>query len=176
MQLSMMGTEEDVTWGGRATAIAAVVALLSAWPPAPAAAESYTYDAIGRLTAATYDNGGSIHYIYDANGNILSIVASLATSGVEESPDAPLQFALGGATPNPGSGPKTISFSIPSRGPVTLRVFDASGRMVATLADGVYDPGRYLARFSTDRLAGGVYFYRLAFDGRALSGRMVLLR
>jgi len=35
-------------------------------------AETYAYDAAGRLTGVTYDNGSSIAYAYDKNGNILS--------------------------------------------------------------------------------------------------------
>lgn len=30
---------------------------------------SYTYDALGRLTSASYDTGVCIAYTYDANGN-----------------------------------------------------------------------------------------------------------
>jgi len=35
-------------------------------------AESYTYDAAGRLTGTIYDDGTSVSYGYDANGNMLS--------------------------------------------------------------------------------------------------------
>ena len=31
----------------------------------------YTYDALGRLTAADYSDGRSFNYIYDAAGNVL---------------------------------------------------------------------------------------------------------
>ncbi|HEY3216121.1 MAG TPA: T9SS type A sorting domain-containing protein [Candidatus Eisenbacteria bacterium] len=152
-----------------------VVALgLATWGPAVHAAETRQYDAIGRLIALLYQNGSSIHYTYDANGNILSIVRSLTVAGVGGSAQPPRQLALGPATPNPGSGPLAIPFAIPTRGWATLRVFDASGRLVATLADHVYDPGRYVARFSVDRWAGGVYFYRLTLGGRELSRRLVV--
>ncbi len=33
------------------------------------AATTYTYDALGRLTSVTYDNGKTIAYTYDAAGN-----------------------------------------------------------------------------------------------------------
>jgi len=162
------------------TAISCAVAIaiigLGTWSPTVHAAETHEYDAIGRLIVLHYDNGGSIHYTYDANGNILSIVRSLDATGVESGGAPSYQFALGPATPNPGSGPREISFSIPTKGRVTLRAFDASGRLVATLADHVYDPGRYAASFSAARWAGGVYFYRLTLGGRVLSGRMVLLK
>ncbi len=171
MQMSVRSFERAVV---RPALAAAFTAVLLA--PANAAAESYAYDAIGRMTTVTYDNGGSIHYTYDANGHILSIATSLGTTAVGGGPQAPLQFALGRAAPNPGWGPMAIPFTIPSRGRATLRVFDASGRLVATLADGLFDPGPYVARFSTDRWAGGAYFYRPTLGSRVLSRRMVLLK
>jgi len=140
----------------------------------PTAVETYQHDAIGRLTDITYANGGSFHYTYDANGNLLSIVTSLATAVGDES--APLQFALGPTTPNPGSGARNMAFTIPARGHVALRVFDVSGRVVATLYDRVLDAGHYNAQFSTDRWSNGVYFYRLETAGRVRSGRLVVLR
>jgi YD repeat-containing protein len=36
-------------------------------------AESYSYDAAGRLTGVIYDNGSSITYAYDANSNLASV-------------------------------------------------------------------------------------------------------
>jgi YD repeat-containing protein len=138
------------------------------------AAETYQHDAIGRLTDVSYANGGSLHYTYDANGNLLSVVTSLATA-VEDA-SAPLQFALGPTTPNPGSGARSMAFTIPAPGHVTLRVFDVSGREVATLYDRVLDRGRYNAQFSTDRWGNGVYFYRLQMAGHVRSGRLVVLR
>ena len=139
------------------------------------AAETYAYDALGRLTDVAYDNGGSIHYTYDPNGNLLSIITSLAPTAVEGG-GAPLEFALGPSTPNPGSGSRSIAFSIAARGHVTLRVFDVSGRVVTTLYDRDLPAGRYVARFAADRWAGGVYYYRLTSAGRVLTGRMVVLR
>jgi YD repeat-containing protein len=142
--------------------------------PSVHAAETYAHDAMGRLIDVAYANGGSLHYTYDANGNLLSIVASLATA-VEEGGTVP-EFALGPTLPNPASGSRSIVFTTPVRGHVTLRVFDVSGREVATLYDRVLDSGRYVARFSSDRWAGGVYFYRLEMGGRMRVGRMVVLR
>jgi YD repeat-containing protein len=143
-------------------------------PRAANAAESYQYDTMSRLTDVAYGNGSSIHYTYDANGNILSVVTSLATA--VEPGASPLRFALGPSTPNPSPGPRNIVFSTPTRGHVTLRVFDAAGRERATLFDRVIDAGSYQARFSATGWASGVYFYRLSLDGRVLNGRMVVVR
>jgi YD repeat-containing protein len=139
------------------------------------AAETQQHDAIGRLTDVTYADGGSIHYTYDPNGNLLSIVTSAGTTAVDGG-DVPLEFALGPATPNPGAGPRSIAFSIPARGHVKLRVFDLSGREVASLYDRVLDPGRYTAKFSTARWGTGTYFYRLETTGHMRAGRMQVLK
>lgn len=40
----------------------------------------YTYDALGRLTSASYDTGVIIYYTYDANGNRLSQVININNS------------------------------------------------------------------------------------------------
>src|SRR5262245_60055205 len=138
-----------------------LVAVLLGAVAAPAhAGESYVRDAQGRLTDATYNDGSAIHYTYDANGNVLSIVSSGATNGVDPKP-AVYEFALGPVTPNPGSGDRRIAFSIRSAGRVRLHVTDVAGRSVATLYDRDLPPGRHTVSFSSARWAGGVYFYRL---------------
>jgi YD repeat-containing protein len=148
---------------------------LTAWLAQALASESYAYDPVGRLSDISYPNGGSIHYTYDANGNLLSIVTSLAVTGVDDGGQT-LEFALGPTTPNPGTGPRRMAFTIPARGRVALRVFDVFGREVATLYNRVLDPGRYNAQFSTSRWASGVYFYRLEMGSRVRTGRLVVLR
>jgi len=152
----------------------AIVSALALWATPAPAAETYTYDTRSRLTDVAYQNGGSLHYTYDANGNILSIVTSLAAAVGEES--ASLQFALGATTPNPGGGARDVSFSLPSPGRVELRVFDVTGRLQATLVDRDLDKGRHDVRFVTDRWGAGVYYYRLESAGKVRSGRMVVLR
>ena len=37
----------------------------------PAYAETYSYDAVGKLTSVTYDDGSSITYNYDNAGNLI---------------------------------------------------------------------------------------------------------
>lgn len=42
---------------------------------------AYTYDALGRVTTASYDTGVCIIYSYDANGNRLSETINVTTAG-----------------------------------------------------------------------------------------------
>jgi len=48
--------------------------------PLAAYAESYSYDAVGRLTGVTYADSSSITYVYDANGNILNRTVSASAT------------------------------------------------------------------------------------------------
>lgn len=66
-------------------------ALLALLPKAAFAKDPviYTYDALGRLTSATYPNGATITYTYDAAGNRTKVVAG---------PPAPLSAAASAST------------------------------------------------------------------------------
>lgn len=58
----------------------------------PLGAQTYTYDAGGRLTRATYPQGGGVRYQYDAADNLLSVSALSvppAPTGVEVSRTGP---------------------------------------------------------------------------------------
>ncbi len=54
-------------------------------PERVSASDSYTYDQLGRLTTALYDNGTCVAYAYDANGNRTS--QNTTNSGTPESPN-----------------------------------------------------------------------------------------
>jgi hypothetical protein len=67
--------------------------------------------------------------------------------------------------PNPFYDEITINYSISERGPVTIRVFDITGRLVAEpLPSSSYvQPGNYTMRLSAAELglAGGMYFFEM---------------
>jgi len=48
-----------------------MLAILMTLPAPTAYAETYTYDAVGRLTSVTYGDGYSISFDYDNAGNLL---------------------------------------------------------------------------------------------------------
>lgn len=54
---------------------------------------------------------------------------------------AAARLALGAARPNPASGPTALTLSVGARERVLVQVFDARGRVVATLLDEVLEPG-----------------------------------
>jgi flagellar hook assembly protein FlgD len=105
-----------------------------------------------------------------------------AVTSFEASVTTPkLRFALGQNQPNPFNPTTRIDFSVEHGGVVTLRVYDIAGRLVRTLVAGSRAPGAYTEHWdgrsdSGERVASGIYFYRLESDRRSLTRKAVLLR
>jgi hypothetical protein len=79
--------------------------------------------------------------------------------------------------PNPASGGTHLAFTLPDAGPVSLVVFDAQGRRVATVLERAWRAaGPHGAVVRTAELAPGIYFARLEWRGSARVTRFVVLR
>ena len=76
----------------------------------------------------------------------------------------PAAYSLSQNYPNPFNPVTRISYDLPSRSRVEIKVMDVLGREVATLAKGEQPAGRYTVPLDASRLASGVYFYRLAAE------------
>lgn len=63
--------------------------------------------------------------------------------------------------PNPFNPTTKISFSIPNSTHVKVIVYDLLGREVQTLVDEVKTTGDHSVIFDADKLASGIYFYKL---------------
>jgi hypothetical protein len=140
----------------------------------------------GVLFAATIGDLKPYHSCYfgvfQDNGGALSakniFVDDVSYEGIEGLPDV---TRLRGAFPNPFNPGTRIEYDITERTPVTLRVFDVSGRVVAELRHGVVDAGRYETSWdgkngSGRPVASGVYFCVLETPGLRESAKLVLLR
>ncbi len=90
--------------------------------------------------------------------------------------DLPVAFSLRQNYPNPFNPSTKIQFTIANRRLTTVKVYDVLGRDVATLVDGVKEPGMYTVQFDARDLASGVYFYRLQAGSFAETKRLLLVR
>jgi len=93
----------------------------------------------------------------------------------------PLRFAATQPMPNPFHGTTRIRLSLPEARYVTANVFDIAGRRVASLADGVLDPGQrdivWDGRRDDGSLSGaGVYLLRIRAGGDMVVRRAIRVR
>jgi PKD repeat protein len=107
------------------------------------------------------------------------VAADLLAPGGD--PDEPLlrsvavaQLWLSQPHPNPSRGDLLVEFAVPSPGPVSLGVYDVSGRRVRTVVDDVVGPGRYLHAINLSGHPRGFYCYRLATSDGVLTRSFVL--
>ncbi len=82
----------------------------------------------------------------------------------------PTKPVLTSCSPNPFRDRTQIRYALPTEGNVSLRVYDATGRTVRTLASGHQKAGSYSATWDSRDNRGrqvprGVYFYRLDTPG-----------
>jgi hypothetical protein len=82
--------------------------------------------------------------------------------------------------PNPFNPGTTVSYTVPSRGRVTVSIYDARGAMVRTLFEGESAAGAYTidwdGRTDSAVAASGVYFARIEHASGTRSKKMVLLK
>jgi mannan endo-1,4-beta-mannosidase len=101
--------------------------------------------------------------------------------GFESSPELPVMFRLVQNVPNPFNPVTKVAYHVPSESRVTIRVFEVTGRLVATLVDGVVEPGRHAAIWNGTNDAGesvgsGVYFCTMEAPDFHDSRKMTLLK
>jgi len=84
--------------------------------------------------------------------------------------------ALGPATPNPFNPTTVIGYELAKRGYVTLKVYDVTGKVVATLVDGEMPGGQHEVRWEARDVSSGVYFYRLEAGDFVQTRKMILLK
>ncbi len=121
---------------------------------------------------------------YELRANMRRLINHLTglstVTGTEEAGRPPVTRLLQSA-PNPMTTEATIAFELAREQRVSLRVYDASGRLVRTLLDASFPAGRNGADW--DGLAdggrpaaSGVYFYRLETADGDLTRKLTLRR
>ena len=126
-----------------------------------------------RLKVEAVDN-----IFYDVSNANFTITGGTADAPPEAAPAA---FALHPARPNPTSSTSRFTFDLPQGTALDLAIFDVAGTRVRTLAAGLWPAGRHEVvwdgRATGGGLAGpGVYFAKLAGDGRTATHRLLRLR
>lgn len=97
-------------------------------------------------------------------------------SSIDNSEEVIDQFDLMQNYPNPFNPSTIISFSLPTRSFVSLKVFDSIGREVATIISEEMSSGNYARQWNAIDFPSGVYFYRLQAGSFMETKKIVLSR
>ncbi|MEK7824170.1 MAG: choice-of-anchor D domain-containing protein, partial [Candidatus Eisenbacteria bacterium] len=103
-------------------------------------------------------------------------------SGVTGVPgrDLPKVLAFYRPHPNPLTREALFAYDLPAAAPVSLAIYDLSGRRVATLVSGSQEPARYQVRWNAAsqggaRVPAGLYFARFTTPGMSRVSRLIVL-
>ena len=88
----------------------------------------------------------------------------------------PREYALEQNYPNPFNPTTTIQFSIPDAEFVTLKVYNAQGKEVATLVSETMTPGNYATTWDATKFASGVYYYKIKAGNYTDVKKLILLK
>jgi hypothetical protein len=115
---------------------------------------------------------------YDSSDEVFTVSATGA--GVEDEMK-PTVFMLRPNVPNPFVGTTMLRFDLPRDVHVSLSIYDVQGRLVKSLIDQGLTPGRYSIGLdgrdtNGDRVASGVYYYRIDAGRWNDTQRMVVVR
>ena len=115
----------------------------------------FTTFAVGSITDSTVAKG--------LIENCVSFVINGGAVGVREHSvnEIPTVFSLHQNYPNPFNPVTNISFGLPVESHVTLRIFNAIGQEVATIANATFSAGYKEVSWNANTVSSGVYFYRL---------------
>jgi hypothetical protein len=131
---------------------------------------------------AGFGVGGGFDYARQMVGDVLTY---LCTFGPNTTPDAagtvPAKTEIAGNFPNPFNPTTTIKFALSTDEIVHLNVYDLSGRMVKTLVNGPMAAEDHEVIWngkddSGNRVASGVYFYKLVAGDFTATEKMVMLK
>lgn len=101
--------------------------------------------------------------------------------GIAQSPIKHPKHLTLSETPNPFGYRTTISYSLPDKTYVNLRVYDATGRVVDDIVNTEKDAGVYTVTWNGRddegrNLPNGIYFCRIEASGKSLTRKLVLVR
>jgi hypothetical protein len=109
-------------------------------------------------------------------GVFTDVYRANSSAGISNGKELPGSILLSNSFPNPFNPTTTITYEIPSRSRVTLKVFNLLGEEVATLVDEEVSAGRHSEIWNATGIASGVYFCRLQVGERVMTSKLLLMR
>lgn len=107
---------------------------------------------------------------------IINETATTVATAVTGNSNVIRKFALKQNYPNPFNPSTSISFTIPERSNVTLKVYNITGKEIKTLINEEKEAGIYNINFDGEKLSSGIYFYEITAGKYFAVRKMILLK
>ena len=88
----------------------------------------------------------------------------------------PKVYSLNQNFPNPFNPTTTISYTLPQKSNVKLRIFNVLGKEIFTLVNSEQIKGTYYVEFDAEGLSSGIYLYKLQAEGFIDTKKMIILK
>jgi hypothetical protein len=128
----------------------------------------------------TSDNGfivlGNYSRFFNDDGIYLTKLTSEPNAIKNFSQNIPAEFSVMQNFPNPFNPVTTITYEIPERSIVTIKIYGVLGNEITTLVNEEKSAGRYEILFNAENLPSGIYFYRLQAGDYIETKKMVLMK
>jgi Secretion system C-terminal sorting domain len=98
------------------------------------------------------------------------------SNAVKDNPLLPITIALEQNYPNPFNPSTAIQYYLPTKGLVTLEIFDILGRKISTLVNQKQFSGPHQVEWNAQSIASGIYFYRLTCNTMTITKKMLFIR
>ena len=69
-----------------------------------------------------------------------------------------------------------ITYQLSTSNPVSLRIYDLSGKLVDELVNANQQAGKYQVSYNGRELSSGTYFYQLKSGNECLNGKLLLCK
>ncbi|HAX47767.1 MAG TPA: T9SS type A sorting domain-containing protein [Ignavibacteria bacterium] len=78
--------------------------------------------------------------------------------------------------PNPFNPETEISFSVPERSNVIIRIYNSTGEETVTLTDRITPAGYHRLIWNASEFPSGIYYYQMLTDKFTITKKMVLIK
>ncbi len=130
----------------------------------------------GSNTAVSNEVADALYYASDHLPVVCDLIFETVSTLPESGKSLPDRYALYQNYPNPFNSVTQIEYSVPKLCQVSLKVYDITGKEVATLFNGMQAAGYHKVAFNADHLTSGIYFYQLKTNEVTLVKKLVIIK
>jgi glucose/arabinose dehydrogenase len=114
--------------------------------------------AVNNPTSFGVDQFNELYIVGFSPGNVYRFTPTATSAENKTIPD---NYRLEQNYPNPFNPATVIKYSLPEESDITIKVYDALGKEIDTIASGIFQGGIYDRTWYADKFSSGIYFVKM---------------